>query len=51
MTWRSAKPLAPAPPTPGEVRVWARAAGYEVSDRGRVKAELVTAYLEAHGRA
>jgi hypothetical protein len=46
-----AKPLAPAPPTPAEVRAWARQAGHEVSDRGRVKADLVTAYLQAHGRA
>ena len=46
-----AEPLAPAPPTPKEVRAWAREAGLDVSDRGRVKVELVTAYLQAHGRA
>jgi hypothetical protein len=40
--------LAPPLPTPGEVRSWARAQGYAVSDRGRVAAELQRAYVEAH---
>ncbi len=31
-----------------EVRVWARANGFEVSDRGRVPAEVKTAYEAAH---
>jgi hypothetical protein len=44
-----AKPLAPAPPTPAEVRAWAQAQGYDVSDRGRVRRELVDAYRAARG--
>ena len=32
----------------GEVREWARAAGYEVSDRGRVRADILEAYDRAH---
>jgi hypothetical protein len=40
-----AKPLTPAPPTPAEVRAWAIRQGYAVSDRGRVRADIVTAYL------
>lgn len=43
-------PLEPAPPTPGEVRAWARAEGYAVSDRGRVGGQVMSAYLQAHGR-
>ncbi|WP_244931594.1 ERCC4 domain-containing protein [Nocardioides sp. W7] len=43
----SAPELAPAPPTPAEVRVWAAAQGLVVSDRGRVPQRLVTAYLDA----
>lgn len=31
-----------------EVRDWARTAGYKVSDRGRVSAEVMTAFDEAH---
>ncbi len=31
-----------------EVREWARANGFEVSDRGRVPAEVKTAYEAAH---
>lgn len=45
----TAKPLAPAPPSPAEVRLWARAQGYRVSDRGRVPKELVEAYRVARG--
>lgn len=45
----TAKPLAPAPPSPAEVRLWARAQGYRVSDRGRVPKELVEAYRIARG--
>ena len=44
-----ASPLAAAPPTPGEVRAWALAHGYTVSDRGRVRREIVEDYLAAHG--
>ncbi len=31
-----------------EIRTWARANGYQVSDRGRVSAEIRTAYENAH---
>ena len=36
--------------TPTEVREWARQEGIEVSGRGRVSAEVVARYREAHGR-
>lgn len=39
-------PLAPAPPSPAEVRAWATSRGYDVSGRGRVPARLVAAYLD-----
>lgn len=39
-------PLAPAPPSPAEVRAWATSRGYDVSSRGRVPARLVAAYLD-----
>jgi len=42
-----AAPLEPAPPSPAEVRAWALAQGYAVSDRGRVPARLVAAFREA----
>jgi hypothetical protein len=32
----------------GDVRQWARENGYQVSDRGRVSAEVMTAYDGAH---
>ena len=32
----------------GEVRSWARENGFEVSDRGRVSSEVMTAYEAAH---
>ena len=35
-------------PSPAEIRDWARAQGHEVSDRGRVPAEVRTAYDNAH---
>lgn len=38
--------LAPAPPTPAEIRAWAVGVGIAVSDRGRIKADIVRAYLE-----
>ena len=40
----SASPLAPAPPTVAEVRAWALVNGYAVSDRGRVRREIVEAF-------
>ena len=42
-----ARPLAPAEPTPAEVRVWALGQGIEVSPRGRVKREVVDAFRAA----
>jgi hypothetical protein len=32
----------------GDVRAWARDNGYQVSDRGRVSAEVMSAYEAAH---
>lgn len=32
----------------GTIREWARESGYEVSDRGRIKAEIVEAFEAAH---
>lgn len=40
-------PPEPAPPT-AEVRFWARANGFAVSDRGRLRPEVHQAWLEAH---
>jgi hypothetical protein len=40
-------PLAPAPPKPAEVRRWAQQQGMAVSDRGRVPAPVVAAFLAA----
>jgi len=37
-----------AGPAPSDVREWARANGYEVSDRGRVAAEIKDAYEAAN---
>ncbi len=36
-------------PTPAEVRAWAADAGHAVSDRGRIPADVMRAYLDAHG--
>lgn len=33
---------------PAEIRAWAREAGFEVPDRGRVSAEVREAYAAAH---
>ena len=43
--------LAPAPPTAAEVRAWALAQGYAVSDRGRVPAEVTAAYAAERDHA
>ena len=32
----------------GDVRTWARANGYQVSERGRISAEIQAAYAAAH---
>lgn len=37
-----------AGPSPSEIREWARENGYEVSDRGRVSAEIKSAYEAAN---
>jgi hypothetical protein len=39
---------APARVDLADVRAWARDAGYQVSDRGRVSSEVMTAYESAH---
>jgi hypothetical protein len=48
----SAKPRGGAAARSGvdlaEVRTWARDAGYQVSDRGRVSSEVMAAYESAH---
>ncbi|OFL66379.1 MULTISPECIES: histone-like nucleoid-structuring protein Lsr2 [unclassified Brevibacterium] len=31
-----------------EIRDWARSHGYDVSDRGRIRAEIIEAYDKAH---
>ncbi len=40
-------PAAPEPST-AEIRTWARSAGLPVSDRGRLRPEVITAYRSAH---
>lgn len=40
--------LAPAPPTNGAVREWATGAGITISDRGRIPASVLRAYLQQH---
>ncbi|MDA8275197.1 MAG: Lsr2 family protein [Actinomycetota bacterium] len=44
----AAGPLDPLPPTAADIRAWARAAGFEVSDRGRIPASMLDAYWDAH---
>jgi hypothetical protein len=48
-TLPAAGALPPRPPTIGEVRAWALTAGLPVSDRGRLRPEIWTAYAAAHG--
>jgi hypothetical protein len=43
----AAAPAAPAPST-AEVRVWARANGIQVPDRGRLRPEVHQAWEDAH---
>ena len=45
----TASPLAPAAPTPAEVRSWAIDNGYVVSDRGGVRREILEAFRAARG--
>lgn len=44
----SGSPLAPAAPTPADVRRWAVRQGFQVSDRGRVSRAVVEAFERAH---
>ena len=48
---RRPRPSTPSPTDvdPSEVRTWARANGYEIGDRGRIRAEIIEAYLQAMG--
>jgi hypothetical protein len=43
-----AGPVPPAAPTTADVRRWALAHGHDVSDRGRLRPEVWTAYRSAH---
>ena len=43
--------IAAGDPSPAEVRAWAVSQGYVVSDRGRVKRELISAFLAARSGA
>jgi Lsr2 len=45
---RTATAAASGPDT-SEVRTWAKAQGYEVSERGRVAKDLIVKFQEAHG--
>ena len=45
---RKAKSSASSGPSAAELRDWARSNGYEVSDRGRVPAEVRDAFDAAH---
>ena len=45
---RAARKVAVSGPNPREVRDWARSNGHEVSDRGRVPAEVIAAFEAAH---
>lgn len=42
------KAAAEVGPDTSEVRTWAKAQGYEVSDRGRVSKDLIVKFQEAH---
>jgi hypothetical protein len=44
----AAGPLDSPLPTAADIRAWARAAGLEVSDRGRISASVLGAYRDAH---
>jgi uncharacterized protein YciI len=43
-----AGPLPPAEPTPAEVRAWAKAAGIEIGDAGRIPRSVRRAWDETH---
>ncbi|MBS2966558.1 Lsr2 family protein [Actinocrinis puniceicyclus] len=42
------KPAQPGGPNTSEVREWAKAQGFEVSERGRVSRDLIVKFQEAH---
>jgi len=46
-----ARGLGTSPPTTREIRLWARASGYEVADRGTLRADVVDAYRAAQDAA
>jgi hypothetical protein len=46
-TLPAAGPVPPAPPATADVRAWARAAGIDVPDRGRLRPEVWAAYRAA----
>ncbi len=41
-------PVPPRPPTVAQVRAWAKSQGYAVSDRGRLRPEILLDYAAAH---
>lgn len=43
------KAAVPVGPNTSDVREWAKAQGYEVSERGRVANDLIVKFQEAHG--
>jgi hypothetical protein len=45
----AAPPLSARSPTPAEIRAWAVTEGLEVSDRGRIRADVERAYRLVHG--
>ena len=45
---KAAAPAAGPVRDTADVRTWARENGYEVSDRGRISAEVIKAYDDAH---
>lgn len=44
---RSAATPIPPDVDPNEVRAWARASGYEIGDRGRIRSDIIEAYVAA----
>jgi hypothetical protein len=46
-SFASAGPVPAAPPSSADVRVWARAHGFEVSDRGRIPSDVLEAFAAA----
>ena len=45
----TARKASPAGPNTSDVREWAKAQGFEVSERGRVAKDLIVKFQEAHG--